>query len=888
MKHSNFRIRAFVCGLLFVLASCAAFHQSETQSSLSIRLPEAPHRAVQMQDDIARYAVLLFSDELADAITQLEESDATVSRYLSALGVGDVQSYLSENAYFGNPGSTVTISDVEEGSHLVFLLALGTDSSVLAFGYASATVVQGQNTSVAISLHWTNTAYRSVSMASITAFADTLAAIEASTEYENIYLRFKGEFSSDGKDGTSEEIDIIRSTLKEKSRSYALDFSATTGLTTLNGIGDSTTEEYTGSCFFDCDSIEAIVLPASLTSIGNAAFANCDRLARIFVDSGSESFVSEDGIVYNKAKTTLIAYPVGRSDTSFSIPSSVKIIGNSAFFGAVNLSSVTIPPSVTNIRYCAFRNCTALTSITLPDSVSEIRDFAFRECSSLTSVTIGSGAEYLMRLFWECDALTTLTIAATDNWYMVSDKNNMATKINGVAVDASVFTPANLVSEESAYYKAMFYRLTESDIELSQYARYNFVGLGESQLPDGFLVDSVSTVSDSSSSSSIGVSQGVWNLGGAMIYSPRKDSAFKVSFNRSSKLSTFIFFNGNSGYFFEDRTTYEPSYWNRYISVPTYNVSGEMTITYGVGRGSSAVSDTGVIAVIDQEGNIIASQENLPLTTGQASTDLTVHLTSSISSVIIVFSRGSEENAGGSLQIYNILVPSPQAISLDGMLFKQADGTGAGAAYLNFKEDGVAEYLIVKDAVVTTYAGSYTISALTVQLDFADSGFTEPSLTLYASFGADGLELSDDTRTFSRYYGEIAIDETISGTIRTFSVDTITFTYTLENQTKTYSWTKKDGTEESYDDDVAVLTVRAYDASQKEITATATWDFEMYENGFLCALRESDKNVAIIDGWNENQLYQLYVLMTYNGMTYDHLFDVFMQYKDNHKTFTIE
>ena len=93
------------------------------------------------------------------------------------------------------------------------------------------------------------------------------------------------------------------------------------------------------------------------------------------------------------------------------IENGVTNIGNCAFFGCTNLTSVTIPKSVTSIGFAAFVNCSRLTSITIPNSVTSIKDEAFQGCSSLISVTIGSSVKNIGdNAFSGCSSLTSAII----------------------------------------------------------------------------------------------------------------------------------------------------------------------------------------------------------------------------------------------------------------------------------------------------------------------------------------------------------------------------------------------------------------------------------------------------------------------------------------------
>lgn len=137
--------------------------------------------------------------------------------------------------------------------------------------------------------------------------------------------------------------------------------------------------------FYNCLSLTSVTIPNSVTSIGGAAFGACSQLKEFCVDSENPSYCTVDGVLHNKAKTTLVAYPNAHG-SSYTILNSVTYIGRFAFEGCSGLTTVTIPNSVKKIGTGAFYNCSKLTEVAIGNSVTEIVDYAFYKCYNLKSV----------------------------------------------------------------------------------------------------------------------------------------------------------------------------------------------------------------------------------------------------------------------------------------------------------------------------------------------------------------------------------------------------------------------------------------------------------------------------------------------------------------------
>lgn len=198
--------------------------------------------------------------------------------------------------------------------------------------------------------------------------------------------------------------------------------------------------------FYGCNDITSITIGESVTNIGESAFSCCNDLIVITVADENQYFSSVDGNLYDKDKTTLIQYAIGKTDTSFIIPDGVTSIGFFAFKNCGSITSVTISASVTSMSGWAFNGCRKLADITvaddnpnftsidgnlynktgtkliryamgkpdfsfvISDGVTDIDSSALSNCAGITSITIpdtvttiGTGA------FWGLENLNVVT-----------------------------------------------------------------------------------------------------------------------------------------------------------------------------------------------------------------------------------------------------------------------------------------------------------------------------------------------------------------------------------------------------------------------------------------------------------------------------------------------
>ena len=180
-------------------------------------------------------------------------------------------------------------------------------------------------------------------------------------------------------------------------------------------------------------SLKNITIPASVTQIGDTikeVFYQCYDLENITVASGNTAYQSVDGVLYTADGTTLIQYPQNKADTSYRmIDTATKIeflafnytqnlktidfnnvttvadkgvygnkaleeivlpkvttIGARAFSGNKAVTSLTLQTVPTSVGENAFSSCTSLANVTLPDEMKELTNGMFAECTGLKSI----------------------------------------------------------------------------------------------------------------------------------------------------------------------------------------------------------------------------------------------------------------------------------------------------------------------------------------------------------------------------------------------------------------------------------------------------------------------------------------------------------------------
>lgn len=126
------------------------------------------------------------------------------------------------------------------------------------------------------------------------------------------------------------------------------------------------------SAFSGCTALEEISLPDSILELGGYVFENCTQLSQVNIPKNLT--VIAGGEFWKTALTSIV------------VPTGVKEIQSSVFFGCSNLESVVLPDTLEKLGESVFYNCGKLSQINLPDGLTEIQPSTFASCTSLKKI----------------------------------------------------------------------------------------------------------------------------------------------------------------------------------------------------------------------------------------------------------------------------------------------------------------------------------------------------------------------------------------------------------------------------------------------------------------------------------------------------------------------
>ncbi len=171
---------------------------------------------------------------------------------------------------------------------------------------------------------------------------------------------------------------------------------------------------------FSGSAIESIVIPDTVTVIGDSAFFNCKSLTNVTVGAA----VEEIGAHAFRNCTALEAL-------EFVEGSAALTIGDEAFSGCSSLTAVELPDRVTDLGAAAFENCRHLKSVIIGEGISEIKQNTFNTAYSLEWIVLGSGVRSIGEsAFAGCSDFTAVYHACDRDSYVpikVEDGNEAFT-----------------------------------------------------------------------------------------------------------------------------------------------------------------------------------------------------------------------------------------------------------------------------------------------------------------------------------------------------------------------------------------------------------------------------------------------------------------------------
>lgn len=279
-------------------------------------------------------------------------------------------------------------------------------------------------------------------------------------------------------------------------------FRDVTGLTSVV-IATNITAIY-NNAFSGCRGLTTVSLSATLENLREGTFTHCTSLTNISISPDNPFFSSSNGILYDKAGTTLLHFPCGIGG-SVSIPEGVTCIGYSAFMGATALTNIIFPESLGDIGASSFVSCNGLVNVFIPAGVSNLTAGAFGKCAALTSIQVAeSNTVYSSSNGLLFNKLHTILIgypAGLTGSYMVPSTTThiAASAFSGCAGLTAVTFPDSIAG-------------------IGSYALSGCTGLTTVTLPDRITAVEGGTFTGCSGLTNIALNAGITNIGSGAFY----------------------------------------------------------------------------------------------------------------------------------------------------------------------------------------------------------------------------------------------------------------------------------------------------------------------------------------------------------------------------------
>ena len=237
--------------------------------------------------------------------------------------------------------------------------------------------------------------------------------------------------------------------------------------------------EQINSGAFAGNALTSVTIPSTVKKLSNSAFY-CPKFKSYNVSDANPYYSSDDGVLYNKNKTTLIAYPDAKAiPDNFIIPDGVKKLGAGVFEGR-KIKSIKLPETLEEIGKSAFEDCD-LSSIVIPKSVKVIGKSAFfymDDENSLKSVTFNEGLEKIGEEAFAYTQLKSINLPSTLK--EIGDEAFLETNLSSLVIPKGVKT----IGAESFWACENFKKLTlnEGLEEIGESAFWN-TSIKEINLP---------------------------------------------------------------------------------------------------------------------------------------------------------------------------------------------------------------------------------------------------------------------------------------------------------------------------------------------------------------------------------------------------------------------